>query len=116
MMVKTKGDKNLINTSSLSEGKGIIRNVLAVLKEAEIFIKEALDSGDQRSLKTLPTKIKLIFKSVKKIDETLDTVIVCDGNHFLSTRLLSTATAKKTTEKNKFCNCLRALSPSQEIC
>ena len=56
MVVKTKGDKNLIKTSSLSEGKGIIRDVLAVLKEAEISIKDALDSGDQRLLKKLPAK------------------------------------------------------------
>ena len=67
MAVKTKGDQNLIKISSLSEGKGIIRDVLAVRKEAEISIKDALDSGDQRLLKKLPAKIKLTFKAVKKL-------------------------------------------------
>ena len=67
MVVKTKGDKNLIKMSSLSEGKGIIRDVPVVLIEAEISIKEVLDSGDQRLLKNLPAKIKLTFKAVKKL-------------------------------------------------
>ena len=67
MMVKTKRENNLIKISSLSEGKGIIKDALAVLKEANIFIKESLDSDDQRLLKILPAKINLTFKVVKKM-------------------------------------------------
>ena len=51
MYMKTKGDKNLIKISSLSERKGIVRDALAVMKEEEMTIKEALDSGEKRLLK-----------------------------------------------------------------
>ena len=56
MVVKTKGDKNQIKISSLSEGKGTVRDFLAALKEAEMAIKEAFDRGDKKLLKTFLLK------------------------------------------------------------
>ena len=50
------------------------------------------------------------------MDETLDTVLVCDSNHFLSTRLLSTATAKQDTEKNESLMPDSVYSPSAKKC
>ena len=64
MVVKLKGDKNLIKMSLLSEGKRIVRDSLAIIEEAEISIKEALYSSDQILLKKLPPKIKITFKAV----------------------------------------------------
>ena len=52
MVVKTKGDKNQIKILSLSTGKGIARDVVAVFKETEmVVIKEALDSDGKILLK-----------------------------------------------------------------
>ena len=78
--MKTKGDKNQIEISSLSEGKGIIRDVISMLKEAEMVFKEALDIGDEIFLKKFPVRIIITLKSVQKINEIFDTVLVCDGN------------------------------------
>ena len=62
MVVKNTRDKNQIKIVSLSEGKGIIIDVIAVLKEAEIDFKEALDLGDKLILKTIPSRIKITLK------------------------------------------------------
>ena len=83
MVVKTKGDKNLIKFSLSSKEKGIIRDALAVLKESEMSIKEALDSGDRWLLKTYMLKLNLNLEQLKK-DETLDTILVFNGNHFVN--------------------------------
>ena len=94
-MVKTKCDKNQIKISSFSEEKGIIRDVIAVLKEAEMGVKEALDSGYKILLKSLLTRITITFKSVQQIDEIFDTVLIYDSNQFLSTRFLTVAKVKE---------------------
>ena len=67
MAVKTKGDKNQIKMSLLSEGKVIVRDVVVVLKELEMVFKEALNIGDKRLLKKLPVRIKITLKDVKKL-------------------------------------------------
>ena len=86
MVVKTKSDKNYIKISSLSEGKGIERDAIEVLKVAEMVIKEALDSGYKIFLKKVPAKMRITFKALQKIDEMFEIFLVCDGYHFLSTR------------------------------
>lgn len=99
MGATTIGDKNQIKVTSLSEGKGILTDITAVLEQTQLAIKEALQCNEKRELKKLPSKISLTLKAIQRIDEIFDTVLKCDGNHFLATRLLSAATAKQNMEE-----------------
>ena len=69
MVVKVKGGENQIKISSLSEGRGIITDVVAVMEEAGMGIKKALDSGDKIFLKKLPNIITITLKAVQKFSK-----------------------------------------------
>ena len=99
MGATTVGDKNQIKVTSLSEGKGILTDITAVLEQTQLAIKEALQCDEKRELKKLPSKISLTLKAIQRIHEIFDTVLKCDGNHFLATRLLSAALAKQNVEE-----------------
>ena len=69
MGATTIGDKNQIKVTSLSEGKGILTDITAVLEQTQLAIKEALQCNEKRELKKLPSKISLTLKAIQRINE-----------------------------------------------
>ena len=98
-MVVTNGTKETIKVKSISEGKQILYDIQAVLLETHQMIKNGLNSNNKSELQRLSSRVLATLKGVKKIDEVLDTVLRCDGNHFVSTRLASIEKANNNMKR-----------------